>query len=151
MNAATRQAPAQYELATLIKRANANLLQRPNSSKDLRVRADAFYLLKQYEQARRDYEHLLELKPDSPQLLYRLGCVCELMRRRDAAVEAFERFLVLRPESEEAALKVQQLRAMGGAALDSNRLCELMLKTEQSAPEGRETAEKQPERLYKRY
>ena len=135
MNAAMRQAPAQYELLTLIKHANANLLQRPNSSKDLRVRADAFYLIKQYEQAKRDYEHLLELKPDCPQLLYRLGCVCELMRRRDAAIEAFKRFLELRPESEEAALKVQQLRAMNGAQLDSKKLCQMMLKAEQSVPE----------------
>lgn len=73
------------------------------------------------------------------------------MRRRDAAIEAFERFLVLRPESEEAALKVQQLRAMNGAQLDSNKLCQMMLKTEQSAPESQISLDKQQERLYRPY
>lgn len=73
------------------------------------------------------------------------------MRRRDAAIEAFERFLALRPESEEAALKVQQLRAMNGTALDANKLCQLMLKTEQSAPETQDPLDKQQERLYRPY
>ncbi len=93
---------------------------------------------KNWDLAVGEYEKLLIIQPENPELYFKIGCTFmeRIMPRHDKAIQAFQKALLLNPLYQDAMLQLARAQALYGFVSDSIESYERLLKAYPNSREG---------------
>ncbi len=108
--------------AEAVAACNRILKAHPDDPKAVTLKAEAYVLMSRFEDAGKQYERAIELRPEENHLRYDYGVVCSRLKRFTDAVRAYEQCLKHDPDHMKASYNLAVLYGELGKLSDASRL-----------------------------